>query len=106
MGFATPDSLWWSADSVLRKEKMKYQDIATGDKDDVYLVTLASVSDPDVEFFTFCKGTSELAMLLLHYDHKLYEFVNAELFCEGNRIFWDCKEVFAPKPKNMEFGDK
>ena len=44
---------------------MKYQDIATGDKDDVYLVTLASVSDPDVEFFTFCKGTSELAMLLL-----------------------------------------
>ena len=63
------------------------------EKSCVFLVHLASVDDPEVEFVTFCKGENELAMFLLHYNKDLYVFLGAEDFAPGNRVFWDYKEL-------------
>jgi hypothetical protein len=65
-------------------------------KDDVFLVTVSSLDDPDEQFHTFVKGTNELAYFLLHYNRELYDFVNAEGFCPGNKMYWDFKELLSP----------
>lgn len=61
--------------------------------DDVFLITVCSVDDPENEFVTFCNGSNELAYFLLHYNKDIYHFCGAEAFCPGNRMFWNYKEL-------------
>jgi len=68
-------------------------------KDDVFLVIVTSVHDPEREFITFVKGTNELAYFLIHYDKNLYEFRSAEEFYEGSSIYWNFKELLIPTNK-------
>jgi len=63
------------------------------EKDDVFLITVCSVDDPEEEFMTFVKGTNELAYFLLHYNRELYEFCGAESFCPGSKMYWNYKEL-------------
>jgi hypothetical protein len=67
--------------------------------DSVFLVVLGSVEDPEVEFYTFVRGSNELARFLLHYNTDLYFFIGAEAFCQGNRLILDTKEFLNKVPK-------
>jgi hypothetical protein len=73
--------------------------------DDVFLITLNSVDDPELEYFTFVKGTNELAFFLLHYDKNRFLFSNAEGFAEGGKVFWNFRDVLTKKERLLEKGD-
>lgn len=67
--------------------------------DDVFLITVASVDDPERQFLTFCNGSNELAYFLLHYNKSIYAFCGAEAFCPGNMLYWNYKDMLNEIPK-------
>jgi len=74
--------------------------------EDVFLVVVRSVDDPDVEFCTLVSGLRELANFLLHYDKDMYEFCSSEKLCDGNRMFWNHRELLKQPERNFETGEK
>ena len=62
-------------------------------KDTIFVITLVSTDDPEVQHLTLCCGTQQLAFFLLHYDRNKYEFAGAEELCPGNRMIWDYNDI-------------
>jgi hypothetical protein len=74
--------------------------------EDVFLVMVCSVFDTDMEYCTFVHGTTELAQFLLNYDKEQYLFVHSEKICDGNKMYWNYRELLRKPERTLETGDK